>query len=169
MKQIFLTLNILFCVFFVTDFGCSSGLSLPRFASMRASKVNLHVGPGVNFHVTWMYTLQFMPVEIIAEFDTWRQIRDFQGTEGWVHKSLLSGKRHFIVMHQTQAVVDRPDHKGKPVAFLEANVIGKLKECQGHWCRIEVTDDQTNGKSKTFKGWIPRQSIWGTYLHETKM
>jgi len=30
-------------------------------------------------------------VEITAEFETWRRIRDADGTEGWVYHSLLSG------------------------------------------------------------------------------
>ncbi|MHC4174421.1 MAG: SH3 domain-containing protein [Planctomycetota bacterium] len=28
-----------------------------------------------------------MPVQVIAEFDTWRKIRDWEGAEGWVHRA----------------------------------------------------------------------------------
>ena len=39
-----------------------------------------------------------MPVEIIAEYEAWRKVRDWEGTEGWMHQSLLSGQRTAIVM-----------------------------------------------------------------------
>lgn len=152
------------------SYGAPTGLPLPRFVVIGKTKMNMHVGPGYNFPVSWIYTCQFMPVEVIAEFDTWRQIRDFQGTEGWVHKSLLSGKRTCVVLHQTQMLKEKPDPQSKTVAFLEPQVIGKLDECQGHWCHITVRDNQNlESSSKTYKGWIARQTIWGVYLHETKI
>ena len=43
--------------------------------------------------VRWVYTRAGMPVEITAEFENWRRIRDWEGAEGWVYHSLLSGKR----------------------------------------------------------------------------
>lgn len=155
-------------VFMFAAQACATGLPLPRFACLRSGKVNMHVGPGGNFPISWLYTAQFMPVEIIAEFDTWRQIRDFQGTEGWVHQSLLSGKRHFVVVNQTQVLRDSPSQTGKTVAYVEPHVIGRVHECQGHWCKVEVKFEQEN-TSKVYKGWLPRQGIWGVYLHEIKM
>ncbi len=146
----------------------SAALPLPRFASVRAKKVNLHVGPGVNFPVSWLLQRQQMPVEIIAEFDTWRQIRDWQGTEGWVHKSLLMGKRSFWTLHKTQEMKVSPDKSAKIVAYVQATVTGRLLECQAQWCKVEVTATENAIKGKTYKGWLPRQSIWGVYPHESK-
>ena len=36
-------------------------------------------------------------------------------------------------------------------------VIGKLLECKGTWCRLQV-----GGR----KGWLPRDQIWGVYPTE---
>ncbi len=143
-------------------------LPLPRFASIRAKKVNLHVGPGVNFPVSWLLQRQRMPVEIIAEFDTWRQIRDWQGTEGWVHKSLLMGKRSFWTLHKTQELKASADKSAKIIAYVQATVTGHLLECQAQWCKVEVTATENAVKGKSYKGWLPRQAIWGVYPHESK-
>eukprot|EP01039_Chlorochromonas_danica_P014165 gene14165-16492_t len=83
------------------------------YASLRANAVNLHVGPGNNYPIDWLYIRQGMPVEIIAEFDTWRQIRDWQGTQGWVHKSLLSGRRTIWVLHTIKNLRKDPDIKAQ--------------------------------------------------------
>ncbi|HXF90828.1 MAG TPA: SH3 domain-containing protein [Candidatus Nitrosotenuis sp.] len=134
-------------------------LPLPRFASLRSNKVNSHVGPGNNYPIEWTFVRQWMPVEIIAEFDTWRQIRDCQGTQVWVHKSLLSGRRHVVIQEKRRKLLKKPQKDASVVAYLEPGVIGKLTECQKNWCYIQV-----NG----YSGWMPRKFMWGVYPHEAK-
>lgn len=161
---------ILYLYHSINNVNASTPLPLPRFAILSASNVNLHVGPGKNFKVSWRYQLKYMPVEVIAQFDTWREIRDFQGTKGWVHQSLLKGKRYVMVINQTQALKDSPSIDSRTVAYIEPFVVGKVYECQGHWCLVAFTDNHHQaGTGKTYKGWVPRQGVWGVYLHETKM
>ena len=68
--------------------------------------------PGTRYPVDWVFKRKAMPVEIVAEYENWRKIRDWQGASGWVHQSLLTGKRSFIIaakaasLHKTPA--DRP-------------------------------------------------------------
>ena len=68
-----------------------------RFVSLRADEVNVRAGPGVRYPVKWVFVRKLMPVEVIAEFDTWRKIRDWEGAEGWVHRAMLSGRRSIVV------------------------------------------------------------------------
>ena len=68
-------------------------LPLPRFASLDSNEVNLRAGPGTDYPILWVYQRKGLPVEIIQEFDTWRRIRDRDGTVGWVQQNQLSGKR----------------------------------------------------------------------------
>ena len=65
--------------------GRSTGLPLPRFVSLAADRVNVRFGPGRQYPVNWMFARKGLPVEIVAEFDTWRKIRDYDGEEGWIH------------------------------------------------------------------------------------
>ncbi len=137
-----------------------SGLPLPRYVSLRAKEVNLRTGPGVRYPVDWVYRRRQLPVEVIAEFGTWRKVRDSQGTEGWVHQSLLSSQRTFAVTGQTRTVRGRADSKSPSVARVEIGVIGQLLQCPDGtgWCKVEVGGHV---------GWLRRVEFWGTYPRET--
>jgi SH3-like domain-containing protein len=136
-----------------------SGLPLPRFVSLRAGEVNMRTGPGVQYPVEWVYQRQALPVEVVAEYGTWRKIRDWQGTQGWVHQSMLSGRRAAIVTGKVRTLRSRPQVESAPVAKLEPGVVGRLVACpqEGAWCRIEVA-----GRS----GWLRRVEFWGAYRSE---
>ncbi|TWG66008.1 SH3-like domain-containing protein [Aminobacter sp. J15] len=140
-----------------------SGLPLPRFVSLKSSKVNLRIGPGLNYPVEWMYTKAGIPMEIIQEFDNWRRVRDADGAEGWINQSLLSGRRTAIAapwQRGKEAEIllrsDR-DTNARIVARLEPGVIGTIKECDGQWCEMEVAGH---------RGWISQTQIWGAYPGE---
>ncbi len=136
-----------------------SGLPLPRFASLRADRVNLRTGPGVQYPVDWVYQRRGLPVEIIAEYRTWRKIRDWQSTQGWVHQSMLSGRRTMIVVGKTRTLRAKPDSNSAAVARIEAGAITDLAECPppAGWCRIE---------SDRIKGWLRKVEFWGVYRDE---
>ena len=70
-----------------------SGLPIPRYVALKSDEVNIRVGPGKRYPITWVYHRTHMPVEIVEEFAHWRKIRDFEGSTGWVHKGLLDGAR----------------------------------------------------------------------------
>src|SRR5437868_1539046 len=82
--------------------GAVSGLPIPRFVSLKSDRVNARAGPTKDQEVRWVYTHAGMPVEITAEFENWRRIRDWEGAEGWVYHSLLSGRRMGVVVPKTK-------------------------------------------------------------------
>src|SRR3984885_13137712 len=75
----------------------SSGLPVPRYVSLKSDHVNVRAGPTKDNDVAWVYTRSGLPVEITAEFENWRRVRDSEGAEGWVYHSLLSGRRTAVV------------------------------------------------------------------------
>src|ERR1700745_1267941 len=77
--------------------AAEKGLPVPRFVTLRSDQVNVRTGPGERYPIEWVFTRKGMPVEILAEFDVWRKIRDWQGTEGWVHQRMVTGNRAVIV------------------------------------------------------------------------
>ncbi|MGB1547592.1 MAG: SH3 domain-containing protein [Alphaproteobacteria bacterium] len=137
----------------------ATGLPLPRYVSLRASEVNVRTGPGVRYPVDWVFRRHGLPVEIVAEFDTWRKIRDAEGTEGWVHQSLLSGKRTILVTGGMRTLYRKPAANAKAVAKAEANVVGTLLACpkDSEWCRVSVG---------AYEGWLKRSDFWGVYSNE---
>jgi SH3-like domain-containing protein len=75
----------------------TSGLPIPRYVSLKSDHVNVRAGPTKDNDVAWVYTRAGLPVEITAEFENWRRVRDSEGAEGWVYHSMLSGRRTAVV------------------------------------------------------------------------
>ena len=95
---------VLVCVFMkpaqaAEENESESGLALPRMVSLRSSLINVRSGPGSRYPIVWVYKQKGAPVEIIAEFEIWRKIRDWEGAETWVHKAMLSGRRFVKVIN----------------------------------------------------------------------
>ncbi|WP_127090564.1 SH3 domain-containing protein [Aquabacter cavernae] len=138
-----------------------SGLPVPRFVSLKADKVNVRNGPNRDQDVAWIFSRAGLPVEITAEFETWRRIRDSEGTEGWVYHSLLSGRRTALVAPWmktgTVSLRDKPSTDADVVARLEHGVLGSLKNCDGQWCRFT---------GPGFDGFIEQNQLWGAYPNE---
>jgi SH3-like domain-containing protein len=141
--------------------GPASGLPVPRFVSLKADKVNMHIGPAKTYEVKWLYQRAGLPVEITAESDNWRRIRDADGAEGWVYHSLLSGKRTGMVITKNPdelvPIRDKANADGIVVAKLERGVVGTVKRCDDGWCRFV---------GRGFDGWIPEVRLWGVYPNE---
>lgn len=140
--------------------GTAAGLPIPRFVSLRTNPINLRTGPGVRYPVDWVYVRRHLPVEVIGEFDTWRQLRDKDGTEGWVHQSMISGKRSAIVTQEPRPLKRTGEDGAETIATLEQGVIVNLQRCPAAtvYCRVEV-----NG----LQGWLKRDQLWGIYPDET--
>lgn len=139
-----------------------SGLPLPRFVSLKAGRVNVRVGPGQGYKVSWVFTRSALPVEIVQEFDNWRRIRDSDGTEGWVFHSLLVGKRTAVVAPWQDGdplpIRANPTDTAEITAYLQPKVVSSVTNCEGGWCRLV---------DKRFRGWIKQTNLWGVYPDET--
>jgi SH3-like domain-containing protein len=133
-------------------------LPIPRFVTLGTEEVNVRTGPGLRYPVRVVLRKEGLPVEIVKEFDAWRQIVDKDGDEGWVHKSLLSGKRAVIVSGPVQTLLRKPDEGAKPVVKLEPGVIAGLDRCDKGWCYLRVAG---------YKGWLKRENVWGVLPDET--
>lgn len=125
---------------------------LPRFVSLRADVVNLRTGPGSRYPVEWVYRRKGLPVEILAQHDQWRQVRDWQGTEGWVHEKMITARREVVITGGIRGLRKSPDPRAPLVARAEPGVMAQLQECRGEWCRIAAGDTT---------GWVQRSDIWG--------
>ena len=141
--------------------GSVSGLPVPRYVSLKSDRVNLREGPSKDHRTTWVFQRAGLPVEITAEFDTWRRIRDSEGTEGWVLHSLLSGRRTALVAPWKKDAVlalrTAPNDTAPLAANLQPGVLSNVKRCDGTWCRVF---------GDGFDGFIEETSLWGVYPGE---
>ncbi|MBW8903213.1 MAG: aspartyl-trna synthetase [Bradyrhizobium sp.] len=139
----------------------SSGLPVPRYVSLKSDHVNVRAGPTKDNEVAWVYTRSGLPVEITAEFENWRRVRDSEGAEGWVYHSLLSGRRTAVITMKSKdelaRLYDRADSSSAVAARLQVGVMVQVKRCAAAWCRVA---------GPGFDGWIEQQRLWGVYADE---
>ena len=141
--------------------GNVTGLTLPRYASLKTDRVNLREGPRKDYATKWVFQRAGLPVEITAESDTWRKVRDSEGAEGWVLHSLLSGRRTGLVApgkkDQNFKIFVRASESADLAATLQSGVIGNIRNCDGAWCLID---------GDGFRGYIRQSNLWGVYPGE---
>lgn len=140
--------------------GAVSGLPLPRFVSLKSDRVNLREGPSKEHRTAWVFQRAGLPVEITAEFDNWRRIRDSEGSEGWVLHSLLSGRRTALVAPWRKGeVVPLTSQAGgtNVSAQLQSGVVVSVRRCDKAWCRVS---------GKEFDGFVEQKMLWGVYANE---
>jgi SH3-like domain-containing protein len=141
--------------------GPVSGLPMPRYVSLKSDRVNLREGPSKEHRTAWVFQRAGLPVEIVAEFDNWRRIRDAEGAEGWVLHSLLSGRRTAIVAPWRKGEVHDLRQSNDPasavVARLESGVVVNVGRCDKKVCRV---------RGRAFDGMIDQKLLWGVYPNE---
>lgn len=139
-----------------------TGLPVPRFVSLKTTLVNVRRGPSKEHPIAFQFQRAALPVEIIGEFENWRQIRDSEGEEGWVFHSLLSGSRTAIVApwdhdEVLRALRTRPRPDAAIEARLEPQVVLAVSDCDGTWCAVE---------SGGYSGYVEQGELWGVYPGE---
>jgi len=152
-----------------TTIGPETRLPLPRYVSLKTDKVNLREGPSKDHSTRWVFQRAGLPVEIIAEFDNWRRIRDPEGADGWVWHSLLSGRRTAIVAPWDRGIAEpipiyeRADTNSRIVARVEPGVVASVSRCGIDWCRLNLATDER----REIAGFIGQEKLWGVYPDET--
>lgn len=133
-------------------------LPIPRFVSFKSAEVNVRTGPGVRYPIKWTYLKKNLPVEVVDEFDNWRKVKDHLGEEGWVHQTMLSGKRMAIITGaEPAAVLHRPEQDASPAFRAAPDVMGEIISCKPDWCYLSIDG---------LKGWLPKDAFYGVYKDE---
>jgi len=102
--------------------AAEKNLPVPRFVTLRTDPVNVRTGPGERYPIDWVYHRKDLPVEIIAEFENWRKIRDADGTTGWVHERMVTGRRSVLVQGAVRGLHEEAKTDAPTVARAEPGV-----------------------------------------------
>ena len=122
-------------------------------ASLRADKVFLREGPTYQYRILYVYKRKDYPVQIIASYQSWRRVRDVDGTTGWISQMMLSDARTVLVTGKSHAAIRAQPYATAALrAWADPGVVAKLKACKPQFC--EIVADGT-------RGWIDRSRIWG--------
>ncbi len=133
-----------------------SGFAVPRYVSLKFTKVNARTGPSRDHPIAYQYQRRGLPVMIVAETEMWRKIRDISGDEAWVRKPALSGSRTVIALNPT-SLRKKPKADAREIARTESNTVLKLESCnETGWCEVRSEGG--------FKGWTRKIDLWGADL-----
>ena len=138
-----------------------SGLPIPRFVSLKAEKVNVRRGPSSDHPVAWVFQRKGLPVEIVAEFENWRRVRDSDGEEGWILQNMLAGKRTAEIapwkQGQNVPLMQGPKSEAGIVAEVGSGVVAEVEGCDGDWCEL---------RAGGYDGYVQQTQLWGVYPGE---
>ena len=142
--------------------GPVTKLPLPRYASLKTDRVNLREGPSKDHPTKWVYERAGLPVEITAEFEIWRKVRDSEGRRGlgpaFASLGAAHGARHARTRQgENSKIYARPSESADLAATLQSGVIVNIRNCDGAWCLID---------GDGFKGYIQQARLWGVYPNE---
>lgn len=125
----------------------------PYWASLRASEVNMRVGPSEDFPVSWVYRRAGLPVRVVRVREGWRLVEDPDGVRGWIVARLLSPSRGAIVQGRGLAPMRAGPGDAATLRWrLEPGVVLRLQSCAEGWCRVAHDDRQ---------GYVEADRIWG--------
>ena len=125
-----------------------------EYGSLKKSKVFVRFGPSTNHPIKWIYHAKGLPVKITRRFDQWRKIEDVTGTNGWVHASLLSGKKTALILSDLPYVLmyHDSDAEKKPILRLEPSLVVDIDECINDMCEASIAG---------YSGFLEKKYLWG--------
>lgn len=136
----------------VDGLGAVTGLPIPRYVSLKATKANVRRGPGMTHRVDWVFMRKGMPLEVIGEYGHWRRVRDPEGASGWLHYSMIRGNRTAIVTAETADLHLEPGAGSPVTARAEQGVVLQIDACTLEWCEVERDG---------VDGWAAKADLWG--------
>jgi SH3-like domain-containing protein len=135
----------------------TTDLPKPRFVSIKRGSAMMRTGPGERFPIKWEYKRPGLPMEILKEYEIWRQVRDPDGEIGWMNKALLTGTRTGIVKDDVRLLYVAPAMNSRIAWRIAPGAVVTITLCEDLWCRVSK-----DGRS----GYILRSQMWGTYPRE---
>lgn len=127
-----------------------------RMVAIKNDNVNMRSGPSLDKEIIWKLGVGF-PLKVVSASGDWIQVKDFEGTVGWVHKDVVDRSGHMIVKAQKMNkgkinIRQEPDSKSKVVAKAYYGVVFKTLEQRKGWVKVQHGD---------VSGWIKRSLLWG--------
>ncbi|MFK7943212.1 MAG: SH3 domain-containing protein [Paracoccaceae bacterium] len=132
--------------------GPVTNLPLPRYVSLRSSKINVRRGPGLDYRKDWVFRRTGMPVRVVDEYGDWRRIVDKDDAGGWVYHAMITGRRTVLITGDNVLFRQDPADTSSATARAEHGVVARLRACEAVWCEVEA---------EGFEGWVRKLDIWG--------
>ena len=139
-------------IFFILIFFCTSAFSNENYYLMlKNSKVNVRMGPGLDYPVKFIYKKKYLPVKVIDKKENFRKVIDHKKNSGWIHISQLK-KINSVIVLSNRILFKKPTFNSKPIANIESGKLFVLEKCKKNWCEVS---------SQNYSGWISMDNVWG--------
>ncbi|HEY1562945.1 MAG TPA: SH3 domain-containing protein [Caulobacteraceae bacterium] len=130
-----------------------SGFCVPRWVSLKHGEVMARKGPGKDYPALWVYHVDGLPVQVVAETEEWRRICGPDGGAAWVNRSEIDGRRTLLNQApEATPIRQAPKDGAKVVGLLNSQALAKIRRCSPGWCQIRVGGLQ---------GWMAVDQVWG--------
>ena len=139
-------------IFFILIFFCTTAFSNENYYLMlKNSKVNVRMGPGLDYPVKFIYKKKYLPVKVIDKKENFRKVIDHKKNSGWIHISQLK-KINSVIVLSNRILFKKPTFNSKPIANIENGKLFVLAKCKKNWCKVS---------SQNYSGWINIDNVWG--------
>ena len=139
-------------VFLISIFFCNIAFGNESYYLMfKNSKVNVRMGPGLDYPVKFIYNKKYLPLRVIDKKENFRKVIDHKKNSGWIHISQLKKVNSVIVLSK-RILFKKPTFNSKPIANIESGRLFVLKKCKKDWCEVS---------SLNYTGWINMDNVWG--------
>lgn len=122
--------------------------------TVTANIANVRSGPGTKYDLIWKVE-KYHPVNVKEKKGKWYRFIDFEGDEGWMHKSLLDKIPAVITIKDKCNVRSGAGTKYEIVFTVDKGIPFKALKKKGKWINIQHHDGD--------KGWIHQSLVWQMY------
>jgi len=123
----------------------------PKYASIKKERAYSRHNASFDAPLEFIYQKKNLPILIINEHGNWREIRDIDGDETWMHISMISKKKTFI-NEKDQNLLKYKDNSNIVNAIVKKGVVGKIINCGEKFCKVKI---------KPYRGWMEKKYLWG--------
>ena len=129
---------------------CANFAYAERLA-ISANVANVRSGPGTQYDIIWKVE-KYHPLFIVNKSNEWYQFEDFEGDQGWVHKSLVGKIKTIITKSDISNIRSGPGTQFNVLFTVEKGIPFKVLGSQGQWINIQHADGD--------QGWIHISLVW---------
>jgi SH3-like domain-containing protein len=127
-----------------------AGYAAERMA-VSAADANIRSGPGANQDVLWKVE-KYYPIEVFEASGVWLHFKDYEGDNGWIHKSLVD-KTPAVVTKQNGCQLRAGPGAEHPVLIkVDKGIPFKVLKRDGRWIHVEHADGD--------RGWLHDSLVW---------
>jgi SH3-like domain-containing protein len=130
---------------------CPAAPAKEQRLAVTGAVANIRSGPGTKHDVMWQVG-RYHPIKVRQKSGNWYLFVDFEGDEGWIHRSLVGELDTVITDKPKCNVRSGPGTKNKVLFSVGKGIPFKAVERKGNWIRVVHADGDG--------GWIHKSLVW---------